>query len=33
MYDLHDYDFWGEYDPYEEAGIDQHEDEKQSSVE
>lgn len=27
---MYDYEFWGEYDPYEEAGIDQYEDEKQS---
>lgn len=33
MYDLHDYEFWGEYDPYEEAGIDQYEDSKQSGEE
>lgn len=30
MHDPHDYEFWGENDPYEEAGIDQYEDEKQS---
>lgn len=30
MHDSYDYEFWGEYDPNEEAGIDQYEDEKQS---
>lgn len=31
MHDPYDYEFWGEYDPYEEAGIDQYENDKQEA--